>query len=147
MCCLFMAHSEAFPWIVVCLGSFLDFTKELTTLFFSVISIINLFFFEVYFIDYAITVVPLFSPLYSPRPCTPAPTSIPPLSLCLQVVHISSLASPFPILFLTSPCLFCTSLFFYASLPQILLCSLGLPWNWMPQVSNQFIFLHSGPVF
>ena len=35
---------------------------------------------------------------------------IPPLRLssCPWVIHISSLASTFPILFLTSPCLFCT---------------------------------------
>ena len=32
----------------------------------------------------------------------------PHLSSCPWVVHISSLASPFPILFLTSPSLFCT---------------------------------------
>ena len=30
------------------------------------------------------------------------------LSSCPWVMHISSLATPFPILFLTSPCLFCT---------------------------------------
>ena len=30
------------------------------------------------------------------------------LSSCPWVMHISYLASPFPILFLTSPCLFCT---------------------------------------
>ena len=48
-----------------------------------------------------------FSPLYSLLPCTPPATTIPtPLSSCPWVVHISSLASPFPILFLTSPCLF-----------------------------------------
>ena len=43
----------------------------------------------------------------------PLPFSIPPpppapLSSCPWVIHISSLASPFPILFLTSHCLFCT---------------------------------------
>ena len=32
----------------------------------------------------------------------------PALNSCPWVLHISSLASPFPILFLTSPCLFCT---------------------------------------
>ena len=48
-----------------------------------------------------------FPPLYFPLPCSPPPTSIPhPLSS--WVVHIRSLASPFPILFLTSPCLFST---------------------------------------
>ena len=65
-------------------------------------------FLKVYFIDFAITVVPFFSPLYSPPPWTTPPTSIVLLSPCPWVVHISYLASPSPILFLTSPCLFCT---------------------------------------
>ena len=60
-----------------------------------------------YFIDYTITVVPIFSPLSSPPPSTAPPTSIPPL-VCPWVIHINSLASSFPIVFLTSPCLFCT---------------------------------------
>ena len=38
----------------------------------------------------------------------PFPPAIPHLSSCPWVVCISSLASPFPILFLPSPCLFCT---------------------------------------
>ena len=66
---------------------------------------------KIYFIDYAITVVPFFSPLYSSLPVTAPPPSVPPnpaLSLCPWVIHINSLASPFPILFVTSPCLFCT---------------------------------------
>ena len=62
--------------------------------------------FLIYFIDYAITVAP-FSHLYSLMPCTPPPTRIPPsLSSCPWVVHINSLASTFPILYLTYPCLF-----------------------------------------
>ena len=56
------------------------------------------FFFKIYFIDYAITVVPFFPPLYSPLPCT-SPPSFPHLTSCPWVIHISSLASPFPILF------------------------------------------------
>ena len=44
----------------------------------------------------------IFSPIF------PFPPSIPPLSLCPWVIHINSLASPSPILFLTSPSLFCT---------------------------------------
>ena len=48
-----------------------------------------------------------FSPLYSPPPCTPL-QSFPHLSSCPRVIHTSYLASPFPILFLTTPCLFCT---------------------------------------
>ena len=50
---------------------------------------------------------PIFSPLYAPLPYTFPPPSIPLLSSCPWVIHISSLASPFSILFLTSPCLFC----------------------------------------
>ena len=47
-----------------------------------------------------------FSPLHPAPPLSlVSPT---PLSSHLWVIHISSLASPFPILFLTSPCLFCT---------------------------------------
>ena len=64
--------------------------------------------FKVYFIDYAITVVPFSSPFYFPQPCTPSPTSIPPFSSCSWVIHVSCSASPFPILFLTYSCLFCT---------------------------------------
>ena len=71
------------------------------------------FLFQAYYINYAITVVPvLFSPL-SPSVLHPPPYSHPssippPLSSCLWVTYISSLASPFPILFSTSRCLFCT---------------------------------------
>ena len=62
-------------------------------------------FFKIYFVDQAITVVPFFSPFYFLTPFLP---SFPYLSSCPWVIHISSLASPFPILFLTSPCLFST---------------------------------------
>ena len=46
--------------------------------------------------------------LFIPSALQP-PTSIahPPLSSCPWVIHIRSLASPFPTLFLISPCLFC----------------------------------------
>ena len=49
-------------------------------------------------------------PLYSPPLCTAPATCIssPPLSSCPRVIQISSLASTIPILFLPSPCLFCT---------------------------------------
>ena len=45
-------------------------------------------------------------------PCIPLYPALPsssrlPSSSCPWVIHISSLAFPFPILFLTSPCLFC----------------------------------------
>ena len=62
------------------------------------------YFLNVYFIDYAITVVPLFLPFIPLCPTTPLPPAFPtPLSSCPWVVHISSLASPFPILFSTFP--------------------------------------------
>ena len=38
----------------------------------------------------------------------PFPTAISHLSSCAWVMYVSSLTSPFPILFLTSPCLFHT---------------------------------------
>ena len=46
-------------------------------------------------------------------PAHPLPPASPSFSSCLWVVHISSLASTFPILFLTSPCLFSTYHLFY----------------------------------
>ena len=48
-------------------------------------------------------------PLHSLLPCTTPPSFLAPqLSSCPWVLHVSSLASPFPILFLTSPRLFST---------------------------------------
>ena len=49
-----------------------------------------------------------FFPLCAPPPGTPSHQHHPLLSSCLWVIYISSLASPFSILFLTSPCLFST---------------------------------------
>ena len=66
------------------------------------------FYKKIYFIDYAITVVPFLSPLFSPPPCTALLPSFPHLTSCPWVIHISYLASPFPIRVLTFPCLFCT---------------------------------------
>ena len=48
---------------------------------------------------------PPFTPLH---PAHPLPLTFPPFSSCPWVIQISSLASTFPILFLTSPCLFST---------------------------------------
>ena len=64
--------------------------------------------FWVYFIEYAITVVPFFLPFISLHPAPPLLPAFSPLSSCPWVIHIRSLAYPFPILFLTSPCPFCT---------------------------------------
>ena len=47
-----------------------------------------------------------FFSFYSPPPCTLLAPAHPPS--CPWVIHISSLASPFPTLFLTFPSLFCT---------------------------------------
>ena len=53
--------------------------------------------------------VPFFLPFIPLHPGPPHPPAFPlTLSSCPWVIHISSSASPFPILFLTSPCLFCT---------------------------------------
>ena len=53
-----------------------------------------------------------FSPFAPLHPVPPILSSNPPhLSSCLWVMHVSSLASPFSILFLTSLCLFFTYLF------------------------------------
>ena len=65
------------------------------------------FFFLNIFIDYAITVVP-FPPLTPLHPAHSLPLTFPPYSSCPWVILISSLASTFPILFSTSPCLFST---------------------------------------
>ena len=46
-------------------------------------------------------------PPFTPS-CPPPPSHIPPYSSCPWVIHISSLASTFSILFLPSPCLFST---------------------------------------
>ena len=57
---------------------------------------------------YAITFIPFLSALYSPLPCTHLPPAFPHLSSCPFVINVSFLASPFPVLFLISRCLFCT---------------------------------------
>ena len=68
---------------------------------------IFLYLFLTYFIDYAITVVPFpsFIPIW---PAHPLPPTFSPLSSCPWIICISSWASTFPVLFLTSPCLFST---------------------------------------
>ena len=71
-----------------------------------------LFIKSVVFLKYILLIMLLqlshFFPLYSPLPHTLLPPAFPHLSSCLWVIHISCLASPFPILFLPSPCLICT---------------------------------------
>ena len=52
-----------------------------------------------------LSISPLFTPLH---PTHILPPTFPPYSSCPWVMHISSLAATFPILFLPSPCLFST---------------------------------------
>ena len=67
-----------------------------------------LYFLNIYFIDYAITVVP-FPPPFSPlQPAHSLPHAFSHLSPCPWVINISSLVSTFPTLFSTSPCPFYT---------------------------------------
>ena len=62
-----------------------------------------------YFVDCAITVVPFFFSFCTPHLASPFPPATPlPFSSYPWVIHVSSLASPFPILFLTSSSLFCS---------------------------------------
>ena len=85
-------------------------------------------FFEIYFIDYAITVVPFFLPFIPLHPVPHLPPSFPHLGSCPWVVHVSSLVSPFSILFLSSPCLFCTChLCFLFPVPFLLFSPLPSP--------------------
>ena len=51
---------------------------------------------------------PSFFPFAPLSPVSSFPPAITPLSSCPWAIRVSSLASPFPILFLTSPCLFCS---------------------------------------
>ena len=63
------------------------------------------------FFNYILLIVLLqlshFFSVYPLLPYTPLPSWIP-LSSCPWFIHVSSLASTFPIVFLISPCLFCT---------------------------------------
>ena len=88
----------------------------------------RIFFFKIYFIGYTIIFVPFFLPFTPLCPVPPFHQHPLPLSSCPWVIHISSLASPFPTLFLTSPCLFCTyQLCFLLPVPLLLFSPIPLP--------------------
>ena len=73
---------------------------------------------------------PPFTPLH---PAHPFPPTFPPYNSCPWVIHISSLASTFPILFLTSPCLFSTyHLCFLFPVPFLPFFLLPFPAMWSP---------------
>ena len=66
--------------------------------------------FKLYFLGYAIGVVLFFSPLPPPSPLPSTPYSLrqsPNHCSCPWIMHVSSSAAPFPILYFTSPWLFC----------------------------------------
>ena len=67
--------------------------------------------FKLYFIDYAITIILIFPPLPALHQVPPLLQVIPHLCWCPWVMHIRSLATPFPIMYFTSPWLFCNYLF------------------------------------
>ena len=69
------------------------------------------FIFKLYFIDYAITVVLIFSPLPPSTQHYPLPQTIPHHCSSPRVIHISSLATLLPILYFTSLWLFSNYLF------------------------------------
>ena len=69
--------------------------------------------FKVYFIDYAITVVPIFLPLHPSAWYPLLSSNRTPLSSCPWIMHISYLTSPLPILFLLSPYFVPTQLYFF----------------------------------
>ena len=67
-------------------------------------------------------------PIGSPPPSTPHSLQQPSLSSCPWVMHVSSSASPFPIQFLTSPCLFYiyqSALLFFKCILLIMLSQLS----------------------
>ena len=74
-------------------------------------------FFKLYFIDYAITVVPVFPPWPSPPITSHCLRPFPHHCSCPWVMRISSSATPFPVLYFTCPWLFCNYL-------VVLLCTL-----------------------
>ena len=82
-----------------------------------------------------------FLPFIPFHPHTP-PSSILLLSSCSWVVHITSVASAFPIIFLASPCLFCT--YIYASYSLYLFPILPTaPPHWYPSMWSTFLWFYS----
>ena len=86
---------------------------------------------------------PISPPLFPSGRCWKGSYTSPPtrilltLTSCPWVIHINSLASPFPILFLTSPCLFCTDhLYFLFPVPFPPFSFLPLPADNSPCALN-----------
>ena len=88
--------------------------------------------FKVYFTDCANTVVP-FS-LYPPLPCVPSSLQhYPLLSSCPWIVHISSLASPFPILFYLPLSILCLTIML------LIPCTFSPPFSLFPLITLHVI--------
>ena len=77
---------------------------------------------------------------YLPPPITPFRLAIPHLSLCPWVVHVSSLATPFPILFLTSPILYLQFVLFNPCTCSPVL-TFPLPADNLPNAISMILFL------
>ena len=105
--CAFLLHLHSSLYVsLLCNVSSLlqSLTCLLGFLFWYTIFFFILFYFKIYFIDSAITVVP-FPPFTLLHPAHTLPPTFLPYSPCPWIIHISSLASTFPILFLPLPCL------------------------------------------
>ena len=88
------------------------------------------FSFKLYFIDYTVTVVPIFPPLSTP-PITLSPfRQSPHHCSCPWVMYINSLATPFPMLYFTSLWLFCLYFLIPSSLHPF-------PYTSLPSGSHQ----------
>ena len=70
-----------------------------------------MYFFKLYFIDYVITVAQFFPFCSLPPSICHTLRQSPHHCSCPCVMHIHSLAAPFPVLYFTSPWLFCNYLF------------------------------------
>ena len=79
-------------------------------------------YFKVFFIDYTITVFPIFL-LYPSSALHTQPSTIRPLSSCPRVVHISSLSPLFPIPFFISLCLFYAYFLYFFIIMLLLPCT------------------------
>ena len=97
---------DSFSVLLLCLICFLDSIVD-RYIFIAILLFIVFFLLNYILLIMLLQLCQLFSPLYPLLLYTPTLLHSAPLSSCPWVIHIRSLASPFPILFLTSPCLFC----------------------------------------
>ena len=96
------------PWGIVCQTFRPSCPNPVLSCILFIISCVCVCDLKIYFIDYVLQLSHFFLPVILLRPVPHLPPVFPHLSSCQWVVHISTLASPFPILFLSFPRLFCT---------------------------------------